>query len=141
MNPRKIETLYPAIAQQNGVSEKMVEDLTNTYWKNLKKKWSSLSHFSIYASGICTFKLKYWRLDEDITEIENGMKPVKERFEQNLPVSYQKFAIFKEKEKDLISLKRIKEIANEELKEKAYKRKLRYEGYPKKSVAQQGENS
>ena len=58
MNPRKPSTLYKALAEELLISEDLVEDIVQFYYKTLRLKLSNLDSPRINVEGLGHFVIK-----------------------------------------------------------------------------------
>ena len=101
------------------LSEEIVEDIVDFYWKEIRNRLDGLEDMTIYISNFGTVYMRRKRLDISIER-------QKRMLARQYPKTYQKFAILstnKEKMEKLIRLRELIDKENERLKQK---RQARY---------------
>jgi nucleoid DNA-binding protein len=63
MIPKKPETIIKEVAEENDLSESMVDDIVGFYYKELRKKLSSLEDIRINIPGLGHFLIKKKSVD------------------------------------------------------------------------------
>ena len=78
MIPRKVSSLYPATAAELKVSEELVTDVIDFYWKEVKKQLEEPTHISITIEDFGTFEARKQQIEyliEKHKKIIKHMKP------------------------------------------------------------------
>ena len=70
MIPKKANKLYKEITKEFDVSEDLVENLVELYYKTLRKSLSSLSELRINADGLGHFVVKIQKVKKAIPHYE-----------------------------------------------------------------------
>lgn len=70
MIPKKANSLYKEITEQFDVSEDLVENLIEDYYKTLRKKMSGLSDLRINVDGLGHFVIKIQKVKKAIPHYE-----------------------------------------------------------------------
>lgn len=113
MKPRKSKDLIPIVAEQLGVSQQMVSDVTSFYWQEIRKSLSSLKHARIHVTNLGDFTIKHWKLDDKIEKLET----FKENFRQK---GLQEIVTRFRTDESLFDLKAIKALMEEEKQRKDF---------------------
>lgn len=66
MNPKKRKDISKETAEKLSLSEELVDDIANHYYKYLQQKLSSLDHLHISVKGLGTFNIVEKRLRNKI---------------------------------------------------------------------------
>lgn len=69
MNPKKSTKLYKAVAEDLNISESLVENLIELYYKDLRTCMSQLSHTRLNVTGLGHFYAKSQKIKKDIVGI------------------------------------------------------------------------
>ena len=134
MNPKKVKELYKITAEELNVKEDLVRDLTDMYWKEIRKSITDLKHPSIYAAGLGTFNAKSWKLAEIREKYEV-------RISYNNGSNYRKMAIKTVLENTVSQIKGLEEqLESNKLKKKSIKEK-RNEKANNTDMEEQGSDS
>jgi nucleoid DNA-binding protein len=74
MTPKKASSLYNELTKEFEVSEDLVENLVEAYYKTLRKKLSSLSDLRINVDGLGHFVIKIQKVKKTIPHYEKILK-------------------------------------------------------------------
>jgi nucleoid DNA-binding protein len=74
MIPKKANSLYKEITEQFDVSEDLVENLIEDYYKTLRKKMSGLSDLRINVDGLGHFVIKIQKVKKAIPHYEKVLE-------------------------------------------------------------------
>ena len=107
MRPKKAKEFIPKIAEQLGLSEKLVEDIVDFYWQDVRKNLSSLNHQRIHLTNLGDFVIKHWKIENKINILENWEETNRQKGMQQIA------ARFKTAE-NLFDLKTIQKVIEEE---------------------------
>ena len=113
MKPRKSKDLIPIVAEELGISQQMVSDVTSFYWQEIRKSLSSLKHARIHVTNLGDFTIKHWKLDDKIENLET----FKENFRQK---GLQEIVTRFRTDETLFDLKAIKALMEEEKQRKDF---------------------
>ena len=113
MKPRKSKDLIPIVAEELGISQQMVSDVTSFYWQEIRKSLSSLKHARIHVTNLGDFTIKHWKLDDKIEKLET----FKENFRQK---GLQEIVTRFRTDEALFDLKAIKVLMEEEKQRKDF---------------------
>lgn len=69
MNPKKSSKLYAVVAEDLNISESLVENLIELYYKDLRTCMSQLSHTRLNVTGLGHFYAKSQKIKKDIVSI------------------------------------------------------------------------
>jgi hypothetical protein len=113
LKPRKSKDLIPIVAEELGLSQQMVSDVTSFYWQEIRKSLSSLKHARIHVTNLGDFTIKHWKLDDKIEKLET----FKENFRQK---GLQEIVTRFRTDETLFDLKAIKALMEEEKQRKDF---------------------
>lgn len=113
MRPKKAKDFIPSVAEQLHLSEDVVKDVVDYYWRNIRKSLSSLDHSRIHLTNLGDFTIKHWKIDEKIEGLENWEETNKQKGLQQIT------ARFKTAE-TLYDLKKLKGLVEEENQRKEF---------------------
>ena len=113
MNPKKSKEFIPDIASELNLSEKLVEDIINFYWQEIRKSLSGLKHNRIHVTNLGDFVTKHWKINDKIEMLEKWEESNKQKGLQQIT------ARFKTAE-TLYDLKSLKKIIEEENQRKDF---------------------
>jgi hypothetical protein len=113
LKPRKSKDLIPIVAEELGISQQMVSDVTSFYWQEIRKSLSSLKHARIHVTNLGDFTIKHWKLDDKIEKLET----FKENFRQK---GLQEIVTRFRTDETLFDLKAIKALMEEEKQRKDF---------------------
>ena len=88
MRPKKAKDFTPKVAEELNISEDIVKDVVDYYWRNIRKNLSSLEHTRIHLTNLGDFTIKHWKIDGMIEGLEKweesnksrGLQKITERF-------------------------------------------------------------
>lgn len=95
------------------ISEDLVTDVVNYYWREVRKQLSSLSSNRIHVTNLGDFVTKYWKVDEKLEMLEKWEETNRLKGMQELT------ARFKTAE-SIYQLKEVKKIIEEESQRKDF---------------------
>jgi hypothetical protein len=107
LRPKKAKEFIPNTASQLGLGEKLVEDIIDFYWQEVRKNLSGLKHQRIHLTNLGDFVIKHWKIDSKIESFEKWEETNKQKGLQQIT------ARFKTAE-SLFDLKAIKKVIEEE---------------------------
>ena len=107
LRPKKSKEYIPVVAEELSIPDKLVEDVINYYWQEVRKSLSSMKHSRIHISNLGDFVVKHWKLDEEIKFLEKWEESNKQKGLQQMTA---RFKIVE----NLINLKTVKEVIQEE---------------------------
>jgi hypothetical protein len=113
LKPRKSKELIPIVAEELGISQQMVLDVTSFYWQEIRKSLSSLKHARVHVTNLGDFTIKHWKLDDKI----EGLEKFKENFRQR---GLQEIVTRFRTDEALFDLKAIKVLMEEEKQRKDF---------------------
>lgn len=70
LNPKKTKELCKLTSEELGLSEELVRDVVDMYWKEIHHAISDMIHPFILVHGLGTFKVKEWKLQESLEKYE-----------------------------------------------------------------------
>jgi len=74
MIPKKASKIYKIVSEDLNIHEKLVEDLVQFYYKELRSKMSSLSHTRINVEGLGHVMVKPKIVEQAILRLEKSVK-------------------------------------------------------------------
>lgn len=113
MKPRKSKELIPIVAEELGLSQQMVSDVTSFYWQEIRKSLSSLKHSRVHVTNLGDFTIKHWKLDDKIEGLENFKENFRQRGLQEIVTRFRT-------DEALFDLKAIKVLMEEEKQRKDF---------------------
>lgn len=113
LKPKKAKEFISDIAQQLSLSQDIVKDVVDYYWREVRKNLSSLSHTRIHVTNLGDFVTKHWKIDEKIEGLEKWEENNKLKGLQEIT------ARFKTAE-TLFDLKNLKKLVEEENQRKDF---------------------
>ncbi len=66
MKPKNHRIFFEGIAEDAGVHQELVDSLISFYFARVRKNLSELEHPRIHVAGLGTFKLRKWKLEQNI---------------------------------------------------------------------------
>lgn len=113
MRPRKAKEFIPNVSTELGLSEDLVEDVIDYYWREVRKSLSSLSHSRIHLTNLGDFVVKHWKLEEKLEGLQKWEENKKAKGLQEITVRF-KVA------ENLYNLRNLKKIIQEENQRKDF---------------------
>lgn len=113
LRPKKAKDYIPFVAKELSIHEKLVEDVINYYWQEVRKSLSSMKHSRIHISNLGDFVVKHWKLDEEIKLLERWEESNKQKGIQQMTA---RFKIVE----NLLNLKTVREVIQEESQRKDF---------------------
>jgi hypothetical protein len=113
LRPKKAKEFIPNVATEMSISEDLVTDVVNYYWREVRKQLSSLSSNRIHVTNLGDFVTKYWKVDEKLEMLEKWEETNRLKGMQELT------ARFKTAE-SIYQLKEVKKIIEEETQRKDF---------------------
>jgi len=74
MNPKKSSKLYKTVSEDLNISESLVENLLELYYKEVRQCISSLDHTRLNVTGLGHFFVKSQKVKKDIVSISRILK-------------------------------------------------------------------
>jgi hypothetical protein len=113
LRPKKAKEFIPYVADSLQLSEDVVKDVVDYYWREVRKNLSTLSHNRVHLTNLGDFTIKHWKIDDKIDMLE--------KWEENnrLKGLQEMTARFKTAE-TLYQLKQIKKFIAEEDQRKGF---------------------
>lgn len=129
MNPQKAKEFVKPTAEELEVSENLVKDLINFYWKEVRNTISNLIHYNVLLVGLGSFRIKTWKIDSEIEKHKKIIASYKKAIDGGEFITMQRFASMKEYESRLQNLERVKKIIDKDELKKAEVKKKKDEYY------------
>jgi nucleoid DNA-binding protein len=107
LRPKKSKEYIPVVAEELSIPDKLVEDVINYYWQEVRKSLSSMKHSRIHISNLGDFVVKHWKLDEEIKFLEKWEESNKQKGMQQMTARFKTV-------ENLLNLKAVKEVMKEE---------------------------
>ena len=101
MLPIKYTTLFKEVSMKTGCDEKLVRDIVEYYWSELKKNMIEGKAHSIMITGFGMFSIKTNKLDITLEKYHGQLKHIK-------PTTFQRKQIIEEIKHRIEVLERIK---------------------------------
>lgn len=71
MKPLKAKQhLVPQVSEEMNISEEVVTNIINFYWRSVRESLSSLRHIRVHVSNLGDFTIKHWDIDNKIKQYE-----------------------------------------------------------------------
>lgn len=121
MIPRKVNTLFPAVAAETGVSEEEVSDIVGFYWKAVKKELDEPTHITLLLEHMGTFEIRRKQVEYQIKKQKGIIKYVN-------PNTYAKHIFFDSAKQKLVRLKKMLEMCKEQEEKKKQIREIQKNG-------------
>jgi hypothetical protein len=134
MIPKKSSKIYKIVSEDLNIQEKLVEDLVQFYYKELRKKMSTLSHTRINIEGLGHAMVKPQIVSKAIVRLEKSVK-------NHDTSTYNAYHNKKSMEEKLVLLKNIIVKLQEEQEEKKSFKEKKYEGSIESNMGEQGTDS
>jgi nucleoid DNA-binding protein len=113
LRPKKAKEFIPNVAEELNLSEDVVKDVVDYYWRAVRKSLSSLDHSRLHLTNLGDFTIKHWKIDEKIEMLEKWEENNKQKGLQQIT------ARFKTAE-TLYDLKKLKKMVEEENQRKEF---------------------
>lgn len=134
MIPKKSSKIYKIVSEDLNIQEKLVEDLVQFYYKELRKKMSALSHTRINIEGLGHAMVKPQIVSKAIVRLEKSVK-------NHDTSTYNAYHNKKSMEEKLVLLKNIIVKLQEEQEEKKSFKEKKYEGSIESNMGEQDTDS
>lgn len=136
MNPKKHKEFIKPTADELGLSEVLVSDLTSFYWSSVRKHISSLEHHRISVINLGTFKAQWKKIPKMIEKHQNIYNSLTEK-----ETSFENHGAIKNMEENLEKLRKMKEVMIEEHARRKKVKQKRKEYVTNKDLERKGEDS
>ena len=107
LRPKKAKDFIPNVADKLGLAEKLVEDIVDFYWQNIRKNLSALKHQRVHLTNLGDFVIKHWKIDGKITGLEKWEETNKQKGMQQIAARFKTV-------ENLFDLKTIQKVIEEE---------------------------
>lgn len=71
MVPRKSDEYIKPTAEEEKVSEDLVDAVKTFYWKEVRKSITDMKYHAVFVENLGTFKAKSWKLQDLLTKYTN----------------------------------------------------------------------
>lgn len=136
MNPKKLKSFYPILAQQLNVPVEVVEVMYDTLFEYLANKIRNLEGKEIYLKNIGTFSARRSKIEKLQKRLHTTLDRIAALAESGATTPEQFIKDTEQVKVDLERLEKIKEDIHKDWLEKQEKKKLRYE-YISRSLEEQ----
>lgn len=136
MNPKKLKSFYPILAQQLNVPVEVVEVMYDTLFEYLANKIRNLEGKEIYLKNIGTFSARRSKIEKLQKRLHTTLDRIAALAESGATTPEQFIKDTEQVKVDLERLEKIKEDIHRDWLEKQEKKKLRYE-YISRSLEEQ----
>jgi len=113
LKPKKAKEFIPSVSTELGLSEDLVENVIDYYWREVRKSLSNLSHSRIHLTNLGDFVVKHWKLEEKLESLQKWEENKKAKGLQEITVRF-KVA------ENLYNLRSLKKIIEEENQRKDF---------------------
>jgi len=134
MIPKKSSKIYKVIAEDLNIQEKLVEDIVQFYYKELRTKMSTISHTRINIEGLGHAMVKPQIVSKAIVRLEKSVK-------NHDTSTYHAYHNKRAMEEKLELLKKVIVKLKEEQEEKQSFKEKKYESSTKSNLGEQDADS
>jgi len=113
LRPKKAKDFTPEVAEELNISEDIVKDVVDYYWRSIRKNLSSLEHTRIHLTNLGDFTIKHWKIDGMIEGLEKWEENNKSRGLQKITERFKTA-------ENLYNLKKVKTLLQEEEQRKEF---------------------
>lgn len=110
MKPIKAMELSSKVAQKSNNDERMVSDVLDFFWKNVRSSVSKLEHPTIHLDNLGSFKVRPWVLPK----IEEKYQGIHDALSNSEDLTFRKRVILQETNERLKVIDNIKSILDSE---------------------------
>lgn len=121
MIPRKVDSFYPELASEIGVSVEAVSDAVSFFWKEIKKQLDEPEYINIGVEYFGTFEVRKKQALYMIEKYKRIIKYMK-------PNTYSKHAMMDKASKALEKLEKMVKLIEEQEKKKQQVRQIQKNG-------------
>jgi len=89
LRPKKAKDFIPQVAKDLHLAEKLIEDVVDFYWQEVRKSLSSLKHSRIHITNLGDFTIKHWKIDEKIKQLEHWEETNKQKGLQQITARFK----------------------------------------------------
>jgi len=119
--PRKVKEFFPKVATDQEVSEELVEDVVNFYWKEVKNQLIEPEHITLLLENFGTFEIRKKQIEVLIKEYKSLIKYAK-------PNTYNKHVLLNITIKKLATLEKVLIMCQEQEIKKKQVREIQKNG-------------
>ena len=113
LRPKKAKEFIPKIAAEMSISEDVITDVINYYWREVRKNLSSLTCSRIHVTNLGDFVTKYWKVTDKLDMLERWEENNKLKGLQELTARFKTAEV-------VYQLKEVKKIMEEENQRKDF---------------------
>ena len=121
MIPRKVNTLFSEIASELDVSEELVSDVIDFYWKELKKELDEPTCINLSLEGFGTFSIRKKQVEYMLKKYKGLVKYMK-------PKTYTKHVLLTIATKKLAVMENLLKLCEEQEQKKKQIREIQKNG-------------
>lgn len=119
MVPKKAKEFKKHVSEETGYPQELVNSFLDFYWEKIRKDVSDLVYPYILIPYLGTFKVKSWKLEEEIEHYEEILGKIEGNFD--------KYNMYKEISVKIEKLNKLKNSLEKEKNKLEEKKKLRNE--------------
>ena len=127
LQPKKHKELINPVAEEMQVNTKLVEDLVNFYWKDVRNTLSKKEAHNLFVAGLGTFRARSWKIPALLEQYNETINRYRKQMESGVIISLQKFSMLKEAETKVARLNGLQKMIDADADKKIKKKKERYE--------------
>lgn len=121
MIPRKVKTLYPKIALEEGVSLEAVTDIVAFFWRDVKRMLEEPECINVQIEGLGTFEARKKQIIYLVDKYKGLVKNMK-------PTTYSRYTLLDITTKKLEKLEKLLELCKLQEEKKKQIRELQKNG-------------
>jgi len=133
MVPKKTKDLYVQLAEEQNLSETLIQDVVEYYYKQVKQNMINIAHPRIDVSGLGQFIVK-------VSTVERGLEKTEKVLKAQDESTFKGYHFKKVLEERLVLLKSIQQKMLEAKEEKQKFREKKNESSTKSNLGEQDQN-
>ena len=133
MVPKKTKDLYVQLAEEQNLSETLIQDVVEYYYKQVKQNMINIAHPRIDVSGLGQFIVK-------VSTVERGLEKTEKVLKAQDESTFKGYHFKKVLEERLVLLKNIQQKMLEAKEEKQKFREKKNESSTKSNLGEQDQN-
>jgi hypothetical protein len=133
MVPKKTKDLYVQLAEEQNLSETLIQDVVEYYYKQVKQNMINITHPRIDVSGLGQFIVK-------VSTVERGLEKTEKVLKAQDESTFKGYHFKKVLEERLVLLKSIQQKMLEAKEEKQKFREKKNESSTKSNLGEQDQN-
>lgn len=135
MLPKKSKDFVKPTAEELQVEEALVQNLTDFYWKNVRKALSDLKAPRIMIANFGSFNIKHWMLDKEKENYQKHLDRI-----TSVEMTFQRHRMKVDVEERLKTIDRILDMVQKDKERKNQVKKKRNENISEADLGSEDEN-